>query len=95
MFRAVDKFPKAARLSCIEQSFPKSVRDGLSRDVDSMRNRENIYYRTLNCRYRYSLVLADFQRCEVCPVNRDPFRVFPAKPGGLWNGEMHLRRIHV
>jgi len=77
MCRAADTLPKAACLSCGEQSFSKRIGDGLLSNVRSMSCRENIHDRAFDRGDRHSLMLADLLRCEVGAMNHDPFRVLP------------------
>src|ERR1035441_2685796 len=95
MCRTADTLPKAARLSCGEQSFPKCVYDGLAGDVRPMRCRENIHDRAFYRSDRHSLMLADLLRREVGPMNHDPFRALPPQPCRLRNSKVHTRGVHV
>ena len=95
MCRAADALPKAARLSRVDQSFSKRIGDGLLGNIRSMRCRKNIHDRAFYRGDRHSLMLADLLRCEVGPMNHDPFRVLPSEPRRHWNSEVNTRWVHV
>ena len=95
MCRVIDALPKPACLRHVEQPFPERIRDGLLGDVRSMSCRENIHDRAFYRSERHSLMLADLLRCEVGPMNHDPFGVLPPQPSRHRNGEVHTRWVHV
>ena len=95
MHRVIDTPPKTARLGRGEQSFPQCVCNGLPGDVRPMRCRENIHDRAFYGGDRHSLMLADLLRCEVGPMNHDPFGVLPPQPRRHRNSEVHVRRVHI
>src|ERR1035441_3235249 len=95
MCRTADTLPKAACLSRVEQSFSKSIGDGLLGNVCSMRCRENIHDRAFYRGDRHSLMLADLLRCEVGSMNHDPFGVLAPQPCRHRNSEVNTRWVHV